>query len=100
MDLVILVLATWRIASLLAQEDGPFDLFERLRVLAGTRYNQQSEPVGLTPLAQGLLCVWCTSVWVGALMTLAYWRDTRVVWLAMPLALSAGAILIQRLTGD
>lgn len=100
MDLVILALTTWRMASLLAEEDGPFEMFARLRALVGVKYNARTgSDYGINRLAQGMLCVWCNSVWVGAAWTLAYWWDERTIWLALPLALSAGALLVHRVMG-
>ena len=60
--LLILTLATWRIASLLAIEDGPDQIFARLRHWAGVRYDQHNQPYGENELAKGLLCLWCNSV--------------------------------------
>ena len=63
LDLLVRVLvcglAGWRLASLLVNEEGPWGIFERLRVAAGV------PPRGPTPIA-GLLpgiltCVWCAS---------------------------------------
>lgn len=94
-DVLVLALAAWRTTSLFVSERGPFDVFGRLRHLAGIRYGQAPpfEPYGTNWFAEGLACSWCASVWFGAAWALAYfvWRD--VVWVALPLALSAGAIL-------
>ena len=98
LDVVILALAAWRIASLLSSEEGPWDVFSRLRTWAGVRYDAQSEPYGANALARGMLCLWCCSVWAGAVLALAYWLWPGIVWLALPLALSAGAIVVQNVT--
>lgn len=74
-DLLLCGLAAWRLASLLVNEDGPADVFYRLRALAGVETVQTvSEEHGLATgyvarnwFAQGLLCVWCVSVWTAAL---------------------------------
>lgn len=69
------MLATWRLTSLLVQEDGPARLFARLRAFS--------------TFGGVLECVWCCSVWVaGALLILErFWR-----WPVDVLAVSAGAI--------
>jgi hypothetical protein len=98
-ELVTLVLATWRLSSLLAQEAGPFDAFARLRLAVGVWYDDDGEPHGRSVLAQGITCVWCNSVWVGVVLALA-WRFAPVAafWVALPLALSAGAVVVQGVT--
>lgn len=97
MTLLILTLATWRLTTLLVNEAGPFDVFERLRYAAGVRYDERSERYGTNVVARGLICVWCVSVWVGALLALGQWLAPGVVgWLALPFALSAGALVVER----
>ena len=95
MNYLILALATWRISSLLANEAGPYDIFERLRKCAGVYYDDYSNPQGKNELAKMLVCGWCSSVWIGAALVMAYWLlSDVVVWLVLPLALSTAAIVI------
>lgn len=84
-------LAVWRLASLLVREDGPADLFLRVRNVAGV--NRTGE---ITGLAAGLSCVWCTSVWVALGITLAHGVIVAWSWwlLLLPFALSTIAIMI------
>ena len=76
LDLAVLALATWRLANLLVNEDGPGMLLARLRQRAGVEQlvvrNAEGHAlevgyVARNSLAQGLMCVWCTSVWTAAL---------------------------------
>lgn len=92
--LLVLVLVTWRLSSLIVYEDGPLDVFARVRRAAGV-----DQPGELTNLAKGLSCLWCVSVWVGAVVALAfiqYWDGT-VFRLLLPFALSGGAIAVDRI---
>lgn len=97
-DLVILALAAWRLAHMLVNEDGPGAIFSRLRHGAGVRSvvtrddqgNPTASRAALTPLAEGLTCVWCVSVWTAALLSLPL---APVRWLRLVLASSAGAIM-------
>jgi hypothetical protein len=90
-DLLIGILATWRLTSLLHNEDGPFDMFALARDAAGVRYDELSRPVSDNPVGKALTCFYCTSVWAGLIIG----RGSIV----RALAYSAGAILVKELTG-
>ena len=96
-DVLLLVGATWRLSALLAYEDGPGRVFARVRERLGVAYDPHGLPYGTNWLAKGVVCPWCNSVWFGAFWAVAYWLLPGVVWLALPLALSAGAIIVQEL---
>jgi hypothetical protein len=90
-------LAAWRLASLVANEDGPWFMFKRFRERAEgwcKRYRFCRE-LGLYELVN---CEWCNSIWIGALLTLLYlWIGDAILYLALPLALSTIVILIKYL---
>lgn len=98
MAFILLALATWRVSSLLVHEDGPFEMFLRLRYAAGIRYDDLSQPYATTFLGELLLCLWCASVWVGFAFAMLYLFAPPLVWQipAWSLALSALAIFIQK----
>jgi hypothetical protein len=80
--LIRLMLATWRVTSLLVNEPGPYRVFARLR--EGQRDNE---------VGKALECVWCTSVWVAiAIVILDRYCPTFIDMLAA----STGAILIDK----
>lgn len=82
------VLCVWRITHLLHAEDGPADLLFRLRRVAGTGF-----------FGKLLDCFYCLSLWVAA--PLAWFvPETRLERLLWWPALSAGAILLERLTAS
>jgi len=81
-------LATWRVAHLLAEEDGPFDAVVRLRLRAGNG-----------ALGELMDCFYCLSVWVAAPAALAVARSRREAPLTW-LALSGAACLLERATAD
>jgi len=96
-ELFILGMATWRLTSLLVNEEGPWNIFARLRYMIGIRYNERSERVSMNVLAEGLSCVWCSSIWVASLVLLSYAlvpRTTLIV--SLILTLSSIAILIEK----
>jgi hypothetical protein len=83
MSLLIAALAVWRISSLLSEEYGPYDIFERLRTkTAGTQ------------LGKALKCFYCISVWVALPFTYLFASNALDV-MTFTLALSALAILFQ-----
>lgn len=96
LDFVILALATWRLTSLLVWEDGPFQVFARLRHLLGVRYDEQSQPYGSNWLAKGVICPACASMWFALFWATFYFFWSRCAWLALPFALSAASIALER----
>lgn len=82
---VLGVFATWRIAHLLAHEDGPWDFVLRLRAAAGGG-----------AIGHMLDCFHCLSLWVAAPIAFAVAGDP-VGWALAWLALSGAACLLQRL---
>ncbi len=84
--LVLGVLAAWRMTHLLNAEDGPWDLLVKLRRLAGNGV-----------FGSVLNCFYCLSLWVSAPLAWLLgdgWKDRLLLWLAI----SAGAILLQKAT--
>jgi hypothetical protein len=83
---MIPTLSVWRVTHLLNAENGPWDLVVRLRRVAGGSF-----------FGQLLDCFYCLSLWVAlpaALLVGHGAKDIVLLWLA----LSAGAILLERLT--
>lgn len=58
LDLLILALATWRLAYLAVKESAPFNLMGRFRAW--------------TTLGGMLTCIYCASIWAGLLMFVLY----------------------------
>lgn len=82
--LLRLILATWRVTSLLVQEPGPYRIFARLRE------QQRGTEVG-----KALECIWCTSVWAAVFIVILDRFYPRLVDM---LAVSTGAILVDKAT--
>ena len=92
-----LALAAWRLASLIANEDGPWMIFKRLRERAEQwcKNYRFCRELGLYELVS---CEWCNSIWIGIGLTLLYlWIGDTILYIALPLALSTVAILIKYL---
>jgi hypothetical protein len=100
LHIVILILATWRISSLLANEAGPAGVLDSLRHWLGIRHNDIGERYSMSAVGDEILCQWCTSLWIGAVLGLLYWLWPLVtVYVTLPLALSTGTILIMTSKG-
>ena len=98
LHIVILSLATWRLSSLLAAEEGPYNIFSKLRTKVGIYYIG-GRVDAQTELAKLFSCTWCLSVWIGAIASIAYATIKEpIVWIVMPLALSAAAIIVGKFT--
>jgi hypothetical protein len=93
LDLLLLILATWRLSSMLTQESGPFAIFDRLRFAVGATPTECHDQVTTGTITNAFCCVKCLSVWVAPVMLVAGIYAPAVVWL---FAVSAGAILVQR----
>jgi hypothetical protein len=82
----VVVLAVWRVTHLFWGEDGPGDVFARLRRAAGSGF-----------IGKLLDCFYCMSLWVAipfAPLLTSDWTERVVLWLG----LSGGAILLERIT--
>lgn len=58
-------LAAWRLAAMLSYEDGPFDVFARLRRAVGISDEPGAIIEGFLPLL--FSCVWCIGWWCALL---------------------------------
>lgn len=92
---LVLSLASTRISLLFVREDGPFDMFGRLRDYVGVQYDAMGQPYGETFFAKLLSCIYCTSVWVGVFFTILVVLNVNFALIvALPFALSQVVILI------
>jgi hypothetical protein len=84
--LIIAILATWRLAHLIAREDGPFDVIVRLRIRAGNGV-----------FGRLMDCPYCLSIWIAIPFTFLLGHGF-TAWIAAWLAISGGASLCERLS--
>jgi len=101
MHFIVYALAVWRISHLIAFETGPFQVLDKIRFILGVRYDEQSVRYGKNVIAEGIICIWCNSVWFGLLWTLLYLtiNPTILLIISLPLALSTVAIIIEVYSG-
>jgi len=84
---LFMALATWRLARMLAKEDGPFEVFQSLRNWAA-----QKAP---TWVSMGLSCIACLSFWIGLLASWVLGGEVVLV-VCRGLAFSAVAVILMR----
>lgn len=90
-ELLALALAAYRLSRMLAMEDGPFDVFVRIRA--------RFDPLQTTWLGRGVNCPLCVGFWA-SLFVLAVWfipgaGPIIVTWWAI----SGAQTVIQRVIG-
>lgn len=78
----LITLATLRLSFALVKENGPFDIFQRLR--------------NRTTIGGMLECMWCTSVWAAIALYFVFPHLPEAIYI---LAFSCGAMLLWRYTG-
>jgi hypothetical protein len=93
LSFIIDALATWRLSSLLVNENGPWYLFRRLREYVGFKYYPDGD-VLVRPDNHVLSCVWCCSIWIALGIPFC------PRWIKRLLSLSAAAIVVEQLNGN
>jgi len=79
------------------EQEGLFNSLDWIRYKVGVRYDANSVPV-IKPgsIASGILCMWCNSIWIGILFTVALLCNQEATVIAsLPFALSAITIMIE-----
>lgn len=91
-DVLIIGLASWRLASLLVNEEGPGLIFMRLRSRVGVREGPGEQSSGFLPLV--FSCMWCMSVWTTLLAAGIWYLEPVAVMIvaAMSVALIPEAL--------
>lgn len=89
---VLIGLAGWRMAHLLVEEDGPWNIFERFRKMMGLKEGLLE---GFFPLL--LSCIYCTSVWTTLLAGFLWWVEP---WIVIIIAAMAIALITNSFAGS
>jgi len=77
LKLLLTTLVVWRVVHMLAHEDGPLEVFAKLRIRAGA-YIEEEEWVSDRLPGQLLICPLCMSVWLSIPFACIYATD--VFW--------------------
>ncbi|MEX6691102.1 DUF1360 domain-containing protein [Danxiaibacter flavus] len=82
------ILATWRLAHLLSDEDGPLNIVFMLREKAGSGF-----------WGSLISCFYCVSIWIAA--PFGIWMGTTTIEkIVFWIAVSGGACILYKLTGE
>lgn len=94
-NILILGLATWRLSSLFAREDGPFRIFQRFRNWLGERAGSIwfLQKFFVTTW-EGIHCIACNSLWFSAIIAVVIAKDF-TSWVVCTLSISTVAILTE-----
>lgn len=85
--LLLAVLATYRVARMIASEDGPFEVFLHLRSWAHRRGGW---------IARGTQCILCLSFWLAWLAALLVPLERPQTFVLFALATAGGVVVIKR----
>lgn len=92
LDVILVGLASWRMASLLVDEEGPGLIFEKIRDVVGA--NRPGEIEGFIPSV--FSCIYCMSVWT-TLLAFLLWLIAPIV--VMIVAAMSVALIVQKFAG-
>ncbi len=95
LDLLITILACYRLAQFVSLDEGPARVFERLR---NWSLSQQAKPGGQS-LVAFLECPYCQGVWLAGILALTVAPRNILDWFVMTLAIAGGQAFLQAM-GD
>jgi len=78
LNLVLLSLVCYRLARLIAIDEGPFEIFHLLRTISGA-YDYGKNGKAITSLGRGISCPFCIGLWVA--LPLAFYANLSSWWL-------------------
>ncbi len=67
-ELIIAILATYRLAHLLPEDEGPFFIFTRIRSFTATKMMDENDSLGKwASLDNGINCIYCCGLYAAIL---------------------------------
>ena len=91
-EVIVLMMAAWRITSLIGFEEGPFDIILKFRNKIGVAEEGENFTSKL------FICIWCLSVWVAPVAVLVYL--SLPLWVLLIPAVSTGVILLDKVISE
>jgi hypothetical protein len=95
------VLACYRLAHLLPEDDGPFFVFKRIRAFTSTKAMMENDELGFwANIDEGIHCVYCCGLYAAMLVGgLVVWNNFYGNLFLLICAIAGGQSLLQKL-GD
>jgi len=94
LQMITVGFAAWRISSMLVNEEGPWNLFGKIRRLVGIGVTENGiEYHNGGMLASLFSCVWCFSVWASPALWIVYLFAPAIVFVFASMTI---AIMIDR----
>lgn len=92
-NLIAIILATYRLSSLVVEEGGPFNVFQNWREIIGIDHYEDGSICNIPNNFPARLfgCLWCMSLWIAGLVYLIWRLEPIPVYI---LAASAGVMVI------
>lgn len=96
--LILAILICYRLARLIAVDEGPLGIFLNIRKSLGA-YDYKADGQAKTNIGRGISCAHCVGVWMAFLIAF-FWFD--FTWLIFPywLAITGGQSFLWSLTND
>jgi hypothetical protein len=97
-ELIIAILATYRLAHLLPEDEGPLFVFTRIRSFVGTKAMMENDPLGRwANLDSGINCTFCCGLYMAVLTAILSKRGGKVgnIFLLI-FAIAGGQSLLQK----
>jgi hypothetical protein len=97
-QLLIAVLATYRLAHLLPEDDGPFFVFTRIRSFVDNMAMKENSALGFwNNIDSGINCAYCCGLYAAIFCTvLALWENYYANVFLLILAIAGGQSLLQK----
>ncbi len=99
-QLITAILATYRVAHLLPEDDGPFFVFVRIRNFTTRKMIEENDDLGVWAMVDsGTNCVYCCGLYAAILVTvLVIWQNFYGNLFLIVFAIAGGQSLLQKLS--
>jgi len=88
-DILLAILATYRIAEMLTSEEGPVGVFALMR--------ERIDPTQASWVGRGINCPLCVGFWIAAIMALLLAPATLQAWLLSWWGIAGGAMILDKI---
>lgn len=101
-QLLIAILATYRLAHFLPQDEGPFFIFTRIRNYTATKAMNENNELGFwTNIDNGINCAYCCGLYTAMFVVLVVlWQNYYGNILLLIFAVAGGQTLLQKVSDD